>query len=265
MAEESKAGAVPALTSEWGGLSPHLIATFFAVKKVKDEKSQNYRWVRDLDQPEVRAPITDAHISAQLNWQSPFENMGPDQQMATASGLIQSGGFTATMEALRAAVGSNAVTDYASQSAASLEGRSNMTKLNSTQVLNGMGPLTMPMTLHFRAWKDAAAEVQRPMGQIMEWALPRKIAEDGVLTAAMSGNLRLFPSEIPQIVGMKFAGMLVAPMVIESPTYPLDGPRDRNGILTRAAMTIQLSSLTALDKSDWATAWDPGNRKTFNY
>ncbi len=108
MADESKTGAVPALTSEWGGLSPHLIATFFAVKKVKDEKS-NYRWVRDMDQPEVRAPITDANINAQLNWQSPFENMSPDQQMDTASGLIQSGGFTATLEALRSAVGAGAV------------------------------------------------------------------------------------------------------------------------------------------------------------
>lgn len=265
MADESKAGAVPALTSEWGGLSPHLIATFFAVKKVKDEKTQNYRWIRDMDQPEVRAPITDSHISTQLNWQSPFENMGPDQQMATTSALAQSGGFTATIESLRATVGSNAVTDYASQTAAGLEGRSNMTKLNSAQVFSGMGPMTIPMTLHFRAWKDSANEVHAPMHKIMEWAVPRKIADDGVLTAALSGDLRLFPSEIPQIVGMKFAGMLMAPMVIENPVYPLDGPRDRSGILTRAAMTIQLSSLAALDKNDWGTAWDPSHRKTFNY
>ena len=265
MADESKTGAVPALTSEWGGLSPHVIATFFAVKKVKDDKTQTYRWIRDMDQPEVRAPITDANINAQLNWQSPFENMSPDQQMSTASGLIQSGGFTATLEALRSAVGAGAVSDFAAQSAASLEGRSNMTKLNSAQVFSGMGPLNIPMTLHFRAWKNAHTEVHQPMHKIMEWAVPRKIAADGVLTAALSGDLRLFPSEIPQIVGFKFAGLLLAPLVIESPVYPLDGPRDRNGVLTRAAMTLQLSSLTALDKNDWGTAWDPSNRKTFNY
>lgn len=265
MADSSQNGSQPALTSQWGGLSPHLIASFFAVEKGTSADKQTIIWTRDTSQPEVRAPLTDGNVEVTLNWQSPFENIGPDQKFSSFSALLQAGGFSSMLSQLKALFPDNGLVDSAKSRAASLEGRSNLTKLNSTQVFNGMPPLKISGTAHFRAFKDAAEEVRAPMNQLMAWALPKKIAPDGPVAQAVGGNLVLFPSEVPQILGMKFADMLFAPIVIESIPYPLTGPRERNGILTQASMVLQLASLTAFDKQDWNHARSASNIAAFGY
>jgi hypothetical protein len=68
------------------------------------------------------------------------------------------------------------------------------------------------------------------------------------------GDPALFPSKTPQIIGMQYADMLFMPLVIDSIPYTLTGPRDRDGVLIQASLTLQLASLTGLDKKDWANA-----------
>ena len=252
MADRSRNGVMPALGSDWGGLSPHLIATFFAVKKGVSDNKRTIRWERDLDQPEVFAPLTDGNAETTLNWQSPFENVGPDQKFSSFSALVQAGGFTSLIASLQALMPKGSL-DGVAKIAKDLEGRSNFTKLNSTQVFTGMAPIKISVTAHFRAMKDAKAEVRDPMDQLVAWALPKSIAQDGVAVQALGGSSGVFASEVPQIIGMKYADMLWAPIVIESIPYPLTGPRDRNGTLTHSAMPLQLATLTGLDnKTDWA-------------
>lgn len=250
MAGPSSNGVSPALGSEWGGLSEHLIATFFAVKKHTSEDKNTIRWERDTTQPEVRAPLTDGTIEATMNWQSPFENVGPDQKFSSFSALIQAGGFSSLLAQLATLLPKGAL-DGVRKTASEMEGKSNFTKLNSTQVFNGMPPIKISVTAHFRAYLNADTEVRRPMNQLMAWALPKSIAPDGPLVGLAGGNLTAFASEVPQILGMKYADMIWAPIVIESMPYPLTGPRDFAGRQTQASMTMQLATLTALDKNDW--------------
>lgn len=264
MADKSN-GTLPALTSEWGGLSPHLIGTFFAIKKVVSEDKKSIRWERDTTQPEVCAPLTDANFEIVLNWQSPFENMGPDQKFSSFSAMLQAGGFSALLAQLKKVFPNSDMVDSASEKASKFFGRSNLTKLNSTQVFTGMPPVKMPVTAHFRAYKDADLEVRRPIEKLMQWALPKKIAEDGPIAQAAGGNLALFPSDVPQIIGLKYADMLLAPLVIESIPFPMSGPRDSNGILMQASLTIQLATLTAIDQNDWVEARSARNRAAYNY
>lgn len=267
MADSTKNGSQPALSSDWGGLSKHLLATFFAVKKVVADDKKTIRWERVMEQPEVIAPITDSNIQITLNWQSPFENMGPDQQFSTLSAMLQAGGFTSLLSQIQALVPQfmQGAADSARDSAASLEGRSNLTKLNSSQVFNGMPPMQIPVTAHFRAFKNAKTEVTAPMNKLMEWALPQKIAADGIVNTALQGRPELFPSIVPQIIGMKFAGMILAPLVIETMPYPLEGPRDSTGHLTHASLQMQIASLTAIDKDDWASYGNGSTNKNFGY
>lgn len=251
MISGSRNGSQPALTSEWGGLNPLLIASFFAVKKLPSEDKTSIVWTRDETQPEVRAPITEANAEATQNWQSPFENVGPDQKFSSFSALLQAGGFSSLMAQLKALFPNSEAVDATKAKAESLEGRSNLTKLNSTQVFTGMQPLKISLTAHFRAFRDPVAEVRDPLDQLMRWGLPQEIAPDGPIVQAVGGNFTPFPSRVPQIIGMKYADMLFAPLVIEAHPFPITGPRDARGRLTHAAMTLQLASLTALDRRDW--------------
>lgn len=249
----AKTGSQPALKSDWGGLSPHLIAEFYAVKQAD---ADGVRYERDESQPAVYAPITDGNIETTVNWQSAFENIGPDQKLGTLSAMLQAGGFTPLLRALKERFSSfGDVIGSVESFAKEMEGRSSFTKLNSTQVFNGMPPLKINVTAHFRAWKDARSEVQAPMNKLMEWALPRQIANDGALVAlAKSGNPNPWQSFRPTVIAMKYAGMLFSPIVIESIPYPLTGPRDGAGNLSHASLTLSLASLTALDSADWGNA-----------
>lgn len=243
-------GNSPPLSSDWGGLSPYLIASFFAVKRVVSEDKNTILWERDFDQPEVQAPITDAGFDITLNWTSPFENMSPDQKFSTFSAMLQAGGFATLIEQLEKAFPSSSLVKSIGDTARKFEGKSNITKLSSTQVFTGMPPARIPVTAHFRALKDASREVRAPLDQLMKWALPQKLASDRVST----GNRSLYPSSTPQHIGMRYADMLFMPLVIESMPYPITAPRTSEGVLLQSSVAMQLATLSAIDAPDWDSA-----------
>lgn len=242
---------MPALGSHWGGLSPHLIASFFAVKKGGSDDKNRIRWERDTSQPEVLAPLSEGSMDSTMNWQSPFENVGPDQKFSSLSAMLQAGGFDSILSTLQSQFPNLGLLDNAKNLAKNAEGRSNLTKLNSTQIFSGMPPVKLNVTAHFRAYADADLEVRQPLNQLMNWALPESIAPDGVLAEGARGNVKLYQSKIPQIIGMKYGDMLIMPLVIESIPYPITGPRTAGGVLTTALIALQLATLTAIDKDDW--------------
>lgn len=212
-----------------------------------------------MDQPEVKAPISDSNIELTGNWQSPFENVGPDQKFSSFSAMLQAGGFAALLEQLRAAMPGNSLAESAANQAAKLEGRSNLTKLNSTQIYSGMPPVKIPVTAHFRAFADPKKEVMDPLNQLIRWHLPKKIGK------SLIEERELFASEVPQIIGIKYGDVILAPVVIENLTYPFTGPRSRDGVLTHAAVNMQIATLTALDKQDWEEAYIGNASKTYNF
>jgi hypothetical protein len=245
------------LSSDWTGLSRHLLAVFYPVRKAGE--GPDARWERVPDSVEVQAPITDGQIEQTQNWTSPFENQTADAKLSTLSSMFQVGGFGAILNALgqkfeKDSVGANLIGQLSGE-AAKLAGLTSVTKLNSTQVFTGSPPLKLSFAAHFRALFDPTAEVQAPINMLTAWALPKKLAPDGVVSNVLmdgAGIRTVYASEAPQIIGMVYANQLFKPMVIESVSRPLTAPLDRDGRYISASLQMTIASLTALDRDDWA-------------
>ncbi len=229
-----------ALSSIWDGLNPHLVASFWAV----DRKGNR------LDDITVKAPLIEADLEATLNWQSQFEqtaqNIAPTLQQ-----LIQSGELGPGLDRLDSALG----TDLAAM-ASKFEGKTSITKLNSTQVFNGMPPVKIQLSALFRAWRDTVKEVENPFNQLMAWALPIKLEKDGLLLSRLAdldagATEAVFPSKAPTMIAMLYKGRTYKPLVIESIGQPLSSPIDKQGNFVELTVPMTLATLTAIDRQDW--------------
>jgi len=260
--------------SLWDGLSPYLIASFYEVRKVeKQDRDGNtkYDWVPVENGPSVRAPLTDSNLDVVLNWQSPFEQSGPESKAPTLIAMLQSGELLPFVDTL---TGRGADTPSGQDKASAqdktkgflgqFEGRTGITKLNSTQVFTGMAPIKIQLTALFRAWRDTGEEVVKPFNQLMAWALPEQLSSDGSLldrlvklkdtsdrTAETYVNA-LLPSFVPKRIALWYKGRTFSPLVIESISEPMNSPVDRNGKYVELAVQMTLGTLTAWDKTDWA-------------
>lgn len=237
--------------SSWQGLNNNLIAKFYPVATVYDENG-NKHYYKDLTQGGVVvAPILDgAEIEYALNWQSPFENTGTDSKVPALTAMLQSGSLTSVLQPF-----SQSSSSYLQN----FEGRTGITKLNSTQTFSGMPPIKMNVKLLFRAFKNAKKEVTIPMAQLIKWAVPTKLAKDGVAMGVITKmtddqahklNDYLLPSEAPTLIAMEYKGRVYKPLVIEAITDPIDSPITSNGHYTRAEVSLTICSLTALDRQD---------------
>jgi hypothetical protein len=256
------------LSSDWGGLSRALIAVFYPMKFVKgDDGWTQSRDVRSLvaddsyqvdDGYEVHCPITDGNFEMSMNWTSPFEGAGAESKAPTLSAMLQSGQLTKTVQAFIDTVGAgdNASAQSALSTIAQSTGRTGMTKLNSTQTFTGMPPAKLNATLHFRAVNDPLAEVRDPISMLEQWAVPQLLASESVLgnAASTKGSNGLvqtvYPSVVPQILGMRYGDMVLGPVVIESIGRPVTNPRTVEGLLTTCSVQVSISTLAALDRRD---------------
>lgn len=253
--------------SQWGRLNPKLFAEFRMINPESGKTEYDYV---------IRAPITDSTFDMTLNWQSPFENTGPESKAPALMALIQSGQIGIMMNALQAAVaggnkegnlleqGHAFITEEtailakkATDFAASLQGKTGITKVNSRQVFTGMPPVKITMTIHFRAFKDPIKEVLEPYRRLLSWAVPEKLAEQGALVntlkseGGIGGIIRaLFPSTAPPTIELKYANERYSPLVIEAVSRPFDGPLDSKGNPTYRAVQLTLATLTAIDRDD---------------
>ena len=241
-----------ALSSVWDGLNPHLIARFWAV---------NYKGEEKNDGQHVRAPLSEAQLDVSLNWQSPFENMNLDSKAPAITGLMQGGAFMDAAKNMKDAGGGGAVEGMVGM----FEGRTGITKLNSTQIFYGMPPVKIQCTAVFRAYADAMSEVEEPFNQLMSWALPVELAKDmgsGIADAyrsvaggnGMSGQQAInvvLPSSAPTPIAMLYKGRTFKPLVIEQISQPLASPIDKDGQFMQLVVPMTLCSLTAIDRKDW--------------
>ena len=244
------------MSSDWTGLNQHLLADIWKMRK------QGNMWMRDTSSPVVSAAFTEGNLEILLNWQSPFENSGTEAQAPTVAAMLQTG----SLQPLIGAVTGNATTGLAgdvkngaSGVVGSFEGRTGITKMNSTQVFSAMQPIKVTGTLVLRAWRDPDAEVEAPLAKLMEWALPQYLSADGSVLAraidagggGMSTVEALMPSKAPVVVSMRYKARLFKDMVIESIGLPLDSPINARGRFVSLRLPITLCSLTAIDRDDW--------------
>ena len=230
------------------GLSEHLIASFWQTK-------HNGERVNDAQgNPEtVFAPLTESSFDVALGWQSPFEGSGTDKATPALSAMLQSG-------ALQPFLGEGKIKNFVSQ----FEGRTGVTKLNSTQVFSGMAPVKIQVTALFRAWSDPVSEVEEPFDKLMSWALPVELANDGILLSRAIGAIKdgdwntarmYMPSLAPYLVCMQYKRRLYKNLVIENIQFPMGSPVDRNGRYVELLVPMTLCTLTALDRNDWSNVW----------
>lgn len=249
------------LSSQWDGLSPHLIARFYPVKRVKGgsgwgqskaSDDSNAEYVFDNGN-EVHAPLSDASCEMSFNWNSPFEQAGPESKAPALAAILQSGASSALLQAL--GLGDSSLATFSE----TLQGRTGITKLNSTQIFTGMPPAKFPMTLHFRALKDAVREVQQPIAQLEAWAVPQFLADDSMLTNVIKNGAKqgvegiiksAFPSKSPQMLGLRYGDLVIQPVVIESLSRPISAPRTQTGVLAACSVQLQIATLHALDRRD---------------
>lgn len=268
MATEKRSNASESkiLSSHWNGLSPHLIARFYPLKKMQDGSG----WVQSRDKREVstadrftiddgfevHAPITDATKEFTLNWTSPFENAGAESKAPALTAMLQSGTLTPMLQAVAEKLGYDTAGSTAAGMLEKAAGRTGITKLNSTQIFTGMPPVKLSLTLHFRALVDPIAEVRDPIAQIEKWAVPQLLSSDGLIAGGVKNSGKqdfietIFPSIAPQVIGMRYGDRTYEPMVIESISEPITNPRSEKGVLVQQSIQITLSTLNALDRRD---------------
>lgn len=252
-------------TYKWDGLNEHLIAHFFEVEdRGKQTDKSIPRWVAKTEAKEgedepahVYAPLSDVSMQMDLQWQSPFEDAGPQNKAPTIMAMAQTGAAQQETEALLGDGGINLqLTKFLNE----YKGRTSITKLNSMQVFNGMTPAKISCTAHFRAWESGQIEVEEPFKQLMKWALPTALSEDGSVFTRLyksatgqqvDGGNALMPSLCPTIIGMTYKGRTFKPLVIESIEMPLNSPINRDGKFIQLAVQLTLCTLTAIDRYDW--------------
>lgn len=263
------------LSSEWmegqGGLSPHLIASFYEVAKIGDGKDARWDRIngeRGTDPVTVKAPLTEATMEMVLNWQSPFESAGPETKAPALFAMLQAGAIQPFVDAINPWSKNKQVgvdKEALSKSDAFLkqfEGRTGITKLNSTQVFNGMPPVKITVTVLFRAWSDPVSEVEKPFDKLMEWALPVYLETDSTILTRAAGAAKghmgyveaLMPSKSPTRIAMTYKGRIYSPLVIESIGMPMSSPVDKKGRFVELLVPMTLCSLTAIDRADWSNS-----------
>lgn len=253
--------------SQWGNLSKHLVARLYLCNPDGTEIPADERTRRGYTTEDVQGPVTEVNMEAALNWQSPFENAGPESKAPTVMAMIQTGQIATIANALQAtgvfsedSMLGRSLNDLANNTrdfATDLQGRTGITKLNSRQVFSGMPPIKLTMIMHFRAFSEPEREVMEPYRRLLEWSLPEQLAADGVLSELIRNGTSdfvksLFPSKAPPMVGFRYANNRYSPMVIETIGNPIDGPMDRNGTPLYRSVQLTLATLTALDRNDVA-------------
>ena len=240
-----------ALGSLWGGIHPTLIAAI---------SECDHQGLPKLIGSEVKCLLVDdANLEATMHWQSPFEGAGPETRFPTLTAMLQSGALQTMAERLSSSAGS-----ALSSITAAARGKTGITKLNSTQVFSGMPPLRLQATVLLRAWRNPKKEVERPLDQLMSWALPQYLAQEGsllnaVVDFAKSGNYSVteavtaaLPSTAPALLALTYKGRTLAPLVIESIGVPLNSPSDEDGSFVQIQLPVTFATLRALDALDWA-------------
>lgn len=243
--------------SLWDGLNPHLLGQIYKLRK------SGSTWEQDPSTPTVVGALTEASMEIALNWQSPFENSGTESQAPALAAMLQSGALQPLLTALggdaQEGVSAN-MRDKANAYLSDFEGRTGITKLNSTQVFNGMQPIKITATLLLRAWRDPMEEVERPMAQLMDWLLPQELSADGSVIARGVNTARnentgmvemLMPSLAPVPVALRYKNRLYRDLVIEAVTLPMDSPINAQGNFVQLALPLTLCSRTAIDRTDW--------------
>lgn len=232
---------------DWGAINPMLFARISLCDKSGTAIAGS---------PVVTGVAIDADMMIESQYNSPFENSNPESRLPTLMGTLQAGDWVNTVDKVLGNVGlgsgQSGLSEETSAKLNQLEGRSNFTKMNSTQIYVSSSPVRLNLVVFFQAWASALHEVEHHLATLQQWALPAKLSQESIV-----GNLAedisltsLFPSEVPPFVSFSYAKKRYSPLLIENVSAPLIMPLDSDGNRIVVEATITLVSRQAWDKSN---------------
>lgn len=238
----------------WGYVSKHKFAEFNLCTMGRNPDNNEPFFAYDTSQPTIRAFLTDGDINFESQWQTPFENSNPELKMPMLMAGLQTGQTVASAGALGGAVlgeFSNKlvstlqpIADFAK----SVEGKTNLNKVNTTQVFLSTASVHLNLSIFFIALKDARAEVENKLMHLQSWSLPAHLSQGTVLTdLADQGIDGLFSGLIPPYITVTTHGKTYIPFILQSVSAPIVAPIDKDG--NRLSLTVNLSLISR-------TAWD---------
>lgn len=238
----------------WGYVSKHKFAEFNLCTMERDAETKEPVFSYDLSQPTIRAFLTDGDISFESQWQTPFENSNPELKMPMMMAGLQTGQTVASVGAVGGAVLGEISSTLVSalqpvaEFAKSVEGKTNLNKVNTTQVFLSTASVHLNLSVFFIALKDARTEVENKLMYLQSWSLPAQLSQGTVLTdLADQGIDGLFSGLIPPYITVTTHGKTYMPFILQSVSAPIVAPIDKEG--NRLSLTVNLSLISR-------AAWD---------
>ena len=238
----------------WGYVSKHKFAEFNLCTMERDAETKEPIFSYDMSQPTIRAFLTDGDISFESQWQTPFENSNPELKMPMLMAGLQTGQTVASVGAVGGAVLGEISSTLVSalqpvaEFAKSVEGKTNLNKVNTTQVFLSTASVHLNLSVFFIALKDARAEVENKLMYLQSWSLPAQLSHGTVLTdLADQGIDGLFSGLIPPYITVTTHGQTYMPFILQSVSAPIVAPIDKDG--NRLSLTVNLSLISR-------AAWD---------
>ena len=252
---------------QWGKVSDLLIGKIFLCDKEGNRLDGS---------PVVSATVPSAEMSLGSQFQTPFQNSSPESRLPTLMGMAQSGQLVTSLgnvvgntsqnvntlgqvaqaglqlaQAGADAIGITAIVKSMAGFFEELEGRSNFTKLNSTQMYLSSESVEINATLFFMALANAKTEVERQIQLLSEWSMAKSLSAQGLLESVTDNGFKgLFPSEIPPYVSFAYSGKTYTPMFITNVSAPLVAPIDKDGNRLSLQVNVTLLSRQAWDAQD---------------
>ncbi|NUF44940.1 hypothetical protein [Acinetobacter pittii] len=234
--------------SDWGVLNPMLLGKIALCDKEGTA----------LEGPTVTGIAMNADITIESQYNSPFESSNPQSRLPVLMGMLQSGDWVNTVDKVFGNIGigdgGSQLSDEVKGKLKQLEGRSNFTKVNSTQIYVSSTPIRINLVLFFEAWANALHEVEHQIATLQQWSMPESLSDDSIL-----GNLAsdisltsLFPSKAPPFVSFLYAKKRYVPLLLESVSAPLVTPLDKQGNRIVLETNVTLVSRQAWDKTNIA-------------
>lgn len=236
----------------YGSISKHKYAEFSLCDKDGNP----------LASPVIRVLLTDGDKSIESQWQTPFENSNPELKMPMLMANLQTG----QMLQVAGSLGENspfksALFDMSSgpltsaeNALKSVEGKTNLTKVNTTQVFLSTSSVRLNLSIFFLAFSDARSEVEDRIMQLEAWSLPVSLSSDSTLQNVINDSNTalegLFSGVIPPFISLTTHGKTYKPFIIESVSAPIVAPIDEKGNRLSLAVNISLMSRTAWDSKD---------------
>ena len=244
----------------WGSVSKHKFAEFNVCTTSLDENNNEVIAI-DTNQPTIRAFLVDGDKTMESQWQTPFENSNPELKMPMLVAGLQTG---QTLDAMgrMADKAQNTILGGAvkaarellspfSQFAESVKGKTNLNKVNTTQVFLSTASVRLNLSLFFIALGNAKIEVEEKIMQLESWTVPKFLSDQSVLTDVIEqGSAGLFSGIIPPYISLTTHGKTYWPFIIESVSAPIVTPIDEHGNRLNLAVNLSMISRTAWDAAD---------------